>query len=119
MRPYSLRQGIFATKQLSFARVRPLPKPGDQPIIFLTRIRVLRAIQFRTRCRMAGANCKVFANSRHRSYSRTMKWMQLWILTALWLGAGGGNVLGAAQAKISILTSFPPVYCFTANVAGD
>ncbi len=48
-----------------------------------------------------------------------MKSMQLWILTALWLGAGGGNVPGAAQAKIRILTSFPPVYCFTANVAGD
>ncbi len=85
----------------------------------LTRNRVLRAIRFRTRSRMAGANCKLFANSRYRSYSRTMKWMQLWILTALWLGAGGGNVLGAAQAKIRILTSFPPVYCFTANVAGD
>ncbi len=48
-----------------------------------------------------------------------MKWMQLGILAALWLGAGGRNALGAEQPKIRILTDFPPVYCFTANVAGD
>ncbi len=45
--------------------------------------------------------------------------MPLWILAASWLGAGGWDILGAEPAKIRILTSFLPVYCFTANVAGD
>src|SRR5436305_6835581 len=48
-----------------------------------------------------------------------MSWMGRLVCIGLALGSFGLSAPGAEGHKLRVLTSFLPVYCFTANVAGD
>src|ERR1051325_5920363 len=64
-------------------------------------------------------NCKVFAKWPLTRYFCAMSFLGRLVLSGL-LGFGLALFPGSAGAsKLKVLTSFLPVYCFTANVAGD
>src|SRR5258706_6254971 len=69
--------------------------------------------------RRGNPNCNLFANSVSRVYSWGMRCLRLVVCAGLALWSLALPSLAVQEPSLKVLTTFLPVYCFAANVAGN